>query len=198
MMPYSTCVHSGGKSLHFILALEEDVGAAEYERLAKWLLNIVDKADQSVKNPSRLSRFPGVTRESNGNMQELLEVRGRVPLAVFKKWLELYPQHEPKINADVFHLSVDDLGPTERGLLWPSTFKFLREEAPPGFRNRYLFLAACDFHEQGYPIEEALTQLGKSSTLDGTEFAETVQSAYERPPKYGVRTWGLRFTKKVS
>lgn len=198
LVPWSTMVYSGGKSYHFIIALEEEVSAEEYAHLAKWLLAIVDKADQSVKNPSRFSRFPGVVRKEKGVEQTFVEGRGRISLETFKNWLSIRPELEPKASIDFVHPALDEIEPRQRGCLWPTTYQFLREEAPPGFRNRYLFMAACDFHEQNYPLEEALTRLGKVSTLDTAEFEETVKSAYARQPKYGVRTWGMRFIQKVS
>lgn len=197
-LPWSTCVHSGGKSLHFIVALTEDVGEAEYRRLASRLLSVVSKADQSTKNPSRLSRFPGVTRRDKGTLQELIEVRCPVTHDSFLSWLNRVGEGPAAEVTDIVGVSLADIEPGQRGLLWPTTYQFLREEAPPGFRNRYLFMAACDFHEQNYSIEEALTRLRKASTLDGMEFAETVRSAFERAPKYGVRTWGLKFVQRVS
>lgn len=197
-VPWSTCVYSGGKSFHFIISLEEDVGTAAYAHLAKRILLAVMHADQSTKNPSRLSRFPDVTRKDNGVVQELIEVRPRISRETLETWLERFPKTKIKEATTEFVASLEDLEPNQRGLLWPTTYTFLREEAPPGFRNRYLFMAACDFHEQGYPLEEALARLAKASSLGLEEFTETVQSAYQRPPKYGVRTWGLRCIQKVS
>lgn len=197
-VPWSTQTYSGGKSYHFVIALESPVSAEEYRHYSRWLLNIVLHADPSVKNPSRFTRLAGATRKDTGKQQAFIEGRGRISLESFKNWLSLRPDCEPKRVDPDSHYSLNEVTPDVRGLLWPTTYQFLREGAPEGFRNRYLFMAACDFHEQNYPIEEALTRLAKASTLSGTEFAETVKSAYARPPKYGVRTWGLRFVQKVS
>lgn len=198
LVPWSTCVHSGGKSLHFIIALEEEVTAEEYEKYAKWILKIVNMADQSTKNPSRLSRFPTVIREDKGTKQELIEVRGRVSKETLLAWLRCRVDLEPRDISTEFTCPLSEVAGTfKRGMLWPSTYEYLRGEAPVGMRNRYLFLAACDFHEQNYSIEEALTRLSKASTLPVCEFEETVRSAYQRTPKYGVRTWGINLVKKV-
>ena len=71
-LPIAALVHSGGKSLHAIV----HIGAENYEEYRKrvdFLYDFLEKngvtIDRQNRNPSRLSRMPGVTR--NGNRQYL-------------------------------------------------------------------------------------------------------------------------------
>lgn len=83
-LPIAALVHSGGKSLHAIVRVD----AADYEEYRKrveFLYEFLEKHDVSIdkqnRNPSRLSRMPGVTR--NGNRQYLVATNiGR------KSWVE--------------------------------------------------------------------------------------------------------------
>ncbi|WP_368269617.1 AAA family ATPase [Enterocloster clostridioformis] len=72
-LPIAALVHSGGKSLHAIVRVD----AADYEEYRKrveFLYDFLEKhgvaIDKQNRNPSRLSRMPGVTR--NGNRQYLV------------------------------------------------------------------------------------------------------------------------------
>ena len=71
-LPIVALVHSGGKSLHAIVRVD----AADYEEYRKrveFLYDFLEKQgvaiDKQNRNPSRLSRMPGLTR--NGNRQYL-------------------------------------------------------------------------------------------------------------------------------
>ena len=66
-------VHSGGKSLHAIVHIDAD-NYDEYRKRVEFLYSFLEKngvsIDKQNRNPSRLSRMPGVTR--NGNRQYLV------------------------------------------------------------------------------------------------------------------------------
>ena len=71
-LPIAALVHSGGKSLHAIVRVDaEDYD--EYRKRVDFLYDFLEKngvsVDKQNRNPSRLSRMPGVTR--NGNRQYL-------------------------------------------------------------------------------------------------------------------------------
>ena len=72
-LPVAALVHSGGKSLHAIVRVD----AADYEEYRKrveFLYDFMEKQgvpiDKQNRNPSRLSRMPGLTR--SGNRQYLV------------------------------------------------------------------------------------------------------------------------------
>lgn len=72
-LPIACLVHSGGKSLHAIVHIDAK-NYEEYRKRVEFLYDFLSKngvdIDQQNRNPSRLSRLPGVTR--NGNRQALL------------------------------------------------------------------------------------------------------------------------------
>jgi RecA-family ATPase len=73
-LPISCLVHSGSKSLHAIVKVDAS-NYEEYRKRVEYLYSFLAKHDFKVdtnnRNPSRLSRLPGVTR--NGVMQTLVE-----------------------------------------------------------------------------------------------------------------------------
>ncbi len=74
-LPIAALVHSGGKSLHAIVHIDAE-NEEEYRKRVDFLYDYLEKhgcpADKQNRNPSRLSRMPGVTR--NGNRQYLAAV----------------------------------------------------------------------------------------------------------------------------
>lgn len=102
-MPYSTVVYSGGKSLHYIISLEESVSSKEvYTLLVRWIYNIINSVDPSKyvdeqnKNPARLSRFPNVIRTNKPHrLQRLIYVRERVKTDDLLGWLKSFPNCKP-------------------------------------------------------------------------------------------------------
>ncbi|MCD7772237.1 MAG: AAA family ATPase [Oscillospiraceae bacterium] len=72
-LPIACLVHSGGKSLHAIVHVDAH-DLTEYRQRVEYLYGFLNKhgvqVDTQNKNPSRLSRMPGVTR--NGNRQYLV------------------------------------------------------------------------------------------------------------------------------
>jgi len=71
-LPVAALVHSGGKSLHAIVHVDAE-NYDEYRKRMEFLYDFLEKngltVDKQNRNPSRLSRMPGVTR--NGNRQYL-------------------------------------------------------------------------------------------------------------------------------
>ena len=71
-LPIAALVHSGGKSLHAIVRVDA-ADYDEYRKRVEFLYDFLEKQGVSIdkqnRNPSRLSRMPGLTR--NGNRQYL-------------------------------------------------------------------------------------------------------------------------------
>lgn len=71
-LPIAALVHSGGKSLHAIVRIDAE-NYEEYRKRVDFLYEFLEKhgvsIDKQNRNPSRLSRMPGATR--NGNRQYL-------------------------------------------------------------------------------------------------------------------------------
>lgn len=86
-LPVAVLVHSGGKSLHAIVkvdALDKD----DYAKKVQFLYQTCEKSglkiDTKNKNPSRLSRMPGVER--NGKKQYI--VATNIGCENWEKWIE--------------------------------------------------------------------------------------------------------------
>lgn len=71
-VPVTSIVYSGGKSNHFIIALENEVSFEDYKTYARRLKNFIPAMDPTTKNPSRLSRLPYRYRADRAKRQELL------------------------------------------------------------------------------------------------------------------------------
>lgn len=89
-LPVACLVHSGGKSLHAIVRV--DAGSYdEYRKRVNYLYDICKKnglkIDSQNRNPSRLSRMPGIVR--NGNKQFLVDTNiGKESWAEWQEWVE--------------------------------------------------------------------------------------------------------------
>lgn len=89
-LPIACLVHSGGKSLHAIVKIEAN-DMREYRKRVDYLYNICKKngldVDTQNRNPSRLSRMPGVIR--NGHKQFLVDTNiGKESWDEWYEWIE--------------------------------------------------------------------------------------------------------------
>lgn len=89
-LPCAALVYSGGKSLHAIVRIDA-ADSAEYKRRVDYLYSVCQKnglrLDAQNRNPSRLSRMPGVLRA--GQKQCLLATNiGKGSWAEWKDWIE--------------------------------------------------------------------------------------------------------------
>lgn len=86
-LPIATLTHSGGKSLHAIVKVDAP-NYEEYRKRVDFLYEFLEKnglkVDKQNRNPSRLSRLPGVTR--NGQMQRLIATD--IGRASWTEWLD--------------------------------------------------------------------------------------------------------------
>ncbi len=89
-LPIAALVHSGNKSLHAIVRIDAD-GLSEYKRRVDLLYSVCEKngltIDRQNRNPSRLSRLPGVER--NGQRQYLVATGiGKPSWSAWEEWIE--------------------------------------------------------------------------------------------------------------
>ena len=89
-LPVACLVHSGGKSLHAIVHIDA-ADYAEYRGRVEYLYAVCRRngleLDQQNRNPSRLSRMPGVMR--NGKKQFLVDTNiGKANFAEWQEWIE--------------------------------------------------------------------------------------------------------------
>lgn len=89
-LPVACLVHSGKKSLHAIVKVDA-ADYSEYRKRVDYLYNICQKngikIDTQNRNPSRLSRMPGIIR--NGKKQFLVDTNiGKQSWAEWYEWIE--------------------------------------------------------------------------------------------------------------
>ena len=113
-LPVACLVYSGKKSLHAIVRVEaSDYG--EYRKRVDYLYSACKKngleLDQQNRNPSRLSRMPGVLR--NGHKQFLLDTNiGKSSWDEWKEWIESVNDDlpDPESMADAWN-NLPELAP---------------------------------------------------------------------------------------
>lgn len=89
-LPVAVMVHSGGKSLHAIVKVDAK-NYDEYRTRVDYLYQVCEKnglrIDKQNRNPSRLSRLPGVLR--NGKKQFIIDKNiGKENWEEWKEWIE--------------------------------------------------------------------------------------------------------------
>ncbi len=89
-LPVACLVHSGGKSLHAIVKIEA-ANYEEYRKRVDYLYTVLKKngltVDTQNRNPSRLSRMPGIMR--NGRKQFLVDTNiGKESWKEWQEWIE--------------------------------------------------------------------------------------------------------------
>lgn len=114
-LPVACLVHSGKKSLHAIVKVEAS-DYDEYRKRVDYLYDVCKKnglkVDTQNKNPSRLSRMPGVMR--NGQKQFLIDTNiGKDNWNEWKEWIEGINDDlpEPESMASVWD-NLPDLSPS--------------------------------------------------------------------------------------
>jgi hypothetical protein len=156
-MPYSICIFSGNKSLHYGIVLDKPLLNAEtWRSFNKWILNIMKKADQQTLNPSRNIRFPGNKRKDDKQlMQSLVEIKERVRKSDLVDWLNQHPEcmPKPKITRQRTNANI----PTLKSI--PEYISKKLEEGIFEERNKNWFSVACSFANAGYQEEDTLDVL---------------------------------------
>lgn len=102
-LPIAVLVTSGGKSLHAIVRVDAP-NYPEYQKRVDYLYTVCQKnglkLDRQNRNPSRLSRMPGVMRA--GRRQSLLAVNiGKKDWAEWKEWIEAANDDLPDLEEDL-------------------------------------------------------------------------------------------------
>lgn len=116
-LPVACLVYSGGKSIHAIVHIDAG-NYEEYRKSVDYLYAICRKngleIDQQNRNPSRLSRMPGVLR--NGKKQYLIDTNiGKSSFKEWREWIEAVNDDlpDPESLKDVWN----DLPPLSPSLI---------------------------------------------------------------------------------
>ncbi len=99
-LPVAAMVHSGGKSIHAIVRIDAP-DFKEYQKRVDFLYDVCKKnglpIDRVNRNPSRLSRLPGATR--NGQPQRLIEVNvGKATWQEWEEWVSAVNDNMPDVE----------------------------------------------------------------------------------------------------
>lgn len=117
-LPIAALVYSGGKSLHAIVRVDAK-DADEYRKRVLYLYDYLEqhgvKVDKQNKNPSRLSRMPGIMR--NGNLQHLIATN--IGRKSWNDWMDVTDGNE------------DPEDPLPDILPWTEILKNLPPVSPP-------------------------------------------------------------------
>ena len=120
-LPVACLVHSGGKSLHAIVHIDA-ADYNEYRSRVEYLYAVCRRngleLDQQNRNPSRLSRMPGVMR--GGKKQYLIDVNlGKANFVEWKEWIESVTDDlpDPESMSEVWDHLPDLAPPLIEGVL---------------------------------------------------------------------------------
>lgn len=113
-LPVAVLVYSGGKSLHAIVRIDA-ADYDEYRRRVDYMYSVCEKnglaIDKQNRNPSRLSRLPGVMRD--GRKQFIVDRNiGMRDYSEWREWIEAVNDNlpDPESVADVWD-SMPELAP---------------------------------------------------------------------------------------
>lgn len=202
-LPVACLVHSGKKSLHAIVRIEAG-SYEEYKKRVEYLYSVCKKngleIDQKNRNPSRLSRMPGVIR--NGHKQWLVDTNiGQPSWSEWKEWIEGVNDELPDFEDLAGALS--DLPPLDppliEGVLRQGQKMLLVGPSKAG-KSYALMQLAIAIAEGGYWLGWKCTQgkvlyvnleIAKATCYN--RFAE-IYKAMRKAPAHAdnIRIWNLR------
>lgn len=181
-IPFTTLVYSGGKSLHCIVSLEQPCrDKSAYDNLVQDLYTIVTRCDPTGKNASRFTRLGGVQRPDKESEQTIIDITRRIRPGEIQAFIN---RHRGAVEAARHLRAVPDeidLDFNAKGELSVRTKDILRLGLRTGSRRRELYIAACDFKNQGFSLDETFSKLlrvGEESGLSVKEAADQVQRGY--------------------
>ena len=180
-MPYSICVFSGNKSLHYGIVLDRDLpGINVWRMVNQWILNIMEKADQMTKNPSRSIRFPGnLRKDGKKQKQALIGINKRLTHDELFAWLNEYPAKKPEPVMKIRNVYAT---PTMDNI--PKWVKTVLEDGIYADRNNTWFAVACAFASCNYEIEDATATLEEffqeERDFSRKEWLICIKSAFKR------------------
>ena len=200
-LPVAALVHSGGKSLHAIVRVEADDLTAYKERV-DFLYEVCGRngltMDRQNRNPSRLSRMPGILRK--GRKQWLVDTNiGKPSWAEWKNWIE-------DLNDDLPEIATVEIGEDEPPLAPAIIEGVLREghklllagpsKAGKSFALIQLAIAMAEGSQWfGWPVRKGRC-LYVNLELDAKSCAHRFWSIYQKrgeaPSRGQVDVWNLR------
>lgn len=157
--PFSYCCFSGGRSYHFALVLDRDIPSEHiYRHTYQWILNILEKADQKTKNPSRSIRFPGSIRPDTGQEQKLIYMGERISYDDLARWLN---KHEDKKPAYLKRKNPGRSSYANLKTIKPWVGAILKKGVhnKEGSRNQTWMAIGCELALNGFDLENTISFL---------------------------------------
>lgn len=198
-LPIACLVSSGGKSLHAIVRVDAP-NYAEYQRRVDYLYAVCEKnglkIDRQNRNPSRLSRLPGVMR--NGHHQVLLGTNlGKKSWDEWKEWVEAVNDDLPDLESDLGGELPELAPPLIDGVLRQGHKLLLAGPSKAGKSFALIELAICiaeGLPWMGFQCAQGKVlyvnlELDRASCLH--RFRD-VRRAMGAPERNGVSIWNLR------
>ncbi|MDE7262930.1 MAG: AAA family ATPase [Oscillospiraceae bacterium] len=198
-LPVAALVHSGGKSLHAVVRV--DAGSyEEYRKRVDYLYSVCQRngleIDRQNRNPSRLSRMPGVTRK--GNKQFLIDTNiGKAGWNEWQEWMESVTDDLPDPEGDLAG-ELPELAPALiENVLRQGHKMLLAGPSKAGKSYALIELAVCIAEglpwlgwqcAQG-PVMYVNLELDRASCLH--RFHD-VRQAMGAPSRHSVDIWNLR------
>jgi len=202
-LPVAALVHSGGKSLHAIVRVEAP-DFKEYRKRVDFLYDVCKKnglvIDRQNRNPSRLSRLPGATR--NGKKQWLVATNiGQPSWAEWADWIAAVNDDLPDVEtlADFFDSPPPLAEPIINGILRRGHKMLLAGPSKAGksFLLLQLAIAIAEGKQWlGWPCQQGRV-LYVNLELDGASAKHRLVDLYHRmdyKPTHAadVDIWNLR------
>ena len=172
-LPWSTMTTSASKSLHFIVALEEDLGerslySAYFKAIRDGLLKYGADIDVACKDPGRFTRGPwGVNTKDqlvekkpnvHDRIQKVAQVKGRVSVKQIDAWLE---KHEidvmsyvetPTTRTD--YVGTFSNADTKLKIEWILKYYMAKQPSYDEGNYNYQFTMACQLLRAGLSEDE--------------------------------------------
>lgn len=198
-LPIAALVYSGGKSLHAIVHI--DAGSyEEYRTRVDYLYSVCEKngleVDKQNRNPSRLSRMPGVVRD--GRKQFLVDTNiGKSSWAEWREWMESVSDDLPDPEGDLAAELPDLAPPLIKNVLRQGHKMLLAGPSKAGKSYALIELAVCiaeglpwiGFPCAQGPVMYVNLELDRASCLH--RFRD-VRQAMGAPSRHSVDIWNLR------
>lgn len=202
-LPIAVLVHSGGKSIHAIVRIDAE-NYDEYRKRVDYLYAVCQKngmqIDRQNRNPSRLSRMPGVTRK--GKPQYILaENIGCESFAAWREYIESVNDDLPDVEnlADVWD-NMPPLAPELiQGVLRKGHKMLLSGPSKAG--KSYALIELCIAIAEGMPWMGIPCAQGKVlyvnlevDTASSWDRIKQVYTALNIPPLHtrSIDVWNLR------
>jgi len=182
-MPYSVCVFSGNKSLHYGITVDKAfISESRWRTLAQWILNIVSKADPLTKNPSRSIRFPNNVRKDGRQLKQgLVEMRGRISREELIIWVNKFKDKKPVKKVNLYEEREENFVVCDDDM--PDWLYFKLKEGVLYERNATWFKYACVMANEGFDLFNTISLFDQffteESDFNRKEWESVIESAYK-------------------